>query len=72
VNSFDLLLDISDQVSRDGNEEGLLGLAFDPDYAENGEFFVYYSASDPRRSVLSRFLRGDSGLADPSNEVVIL
>ncbi|MFP6595494.1 MAG: hypothetical protein VB860_11075 [Dehalococcoidia bacterium] len=48
MNSFDLLLDISDQVSRDGNEEGLLGLAFDPDYAENGEFFVYYSASDPR------------------------
>jgi glucose/arabinose dehydrogenase len=72
VKSFDVLLDISDRVSRDGNEEGLLGLAFDPDYAENGEFFVYYSAADPRRSVLSRFLRGDSGSADPSSEVVIL
>ena len=72
VNSFDLLLDISDRVSRDGNEEGLLGLAFDRDYAENGEFFVYYSAADPRRSVPSRFLRGDSGLADMSSEAVIL
>ncbi len=72
VNSFDLLLDISDRVSRDGNEEGLLGLAFDPDYAENGELFVYYSAADPRRSVLSRFLNGDSGHADLSSEVVIL
>lgn len=72
VKSFDLLLDISDRVSRDGDEEGLLGLAFDPDYAENGEFFVYYSAADPLRSVLSRFVTGDSGLADPSSEVVIL
>ena len=64
-------LDISDRVNRGGSEEGLLGLAFDPAFAENGRFFVYYSAAGPRRSVLSRFERvGDS--ANPDSELVIL
>ncbi len=36
-------LDISGKVSLDG-EEGLLGLAFDPNYASNGRFYVYYVA----------------------------
>ena len=50
----DVFLDIQQVVSREGNEEGLLGLAFHPRYRENGEFFVYYSTR-PRASVLSRF-----------------
>ena len=36
-------LDLSDVVSLQG-EEGLLGLAFDPNYATNGRFYVYYVA----------------------------
>src|ERR1700730_17749785 len=28
------------------NEQGLLGLAFDPDYATNGKFYVHYTASN--------------------------
>jgi glucose/arabinose dehydrogenase len=36
-------LDISSSVKTDFLEQGLLGLAFHPDYAENGRFFVYYS-----------------------------
>ena len=72
VEVFDLLLDIGDRVSRRGNEEGLLGLAFDPDFAGNGEFYVYYSAANPRRSVLSRFVIDDTGRADASTESVLL
>jgi len=72
VESFDLLLDIRDRVNRASNEEGLLGLAFDPDYAKNREFYVFYSASGPRRSVVSRFITGEDGRADPSGEAVIL
>lgn len=40
-------LDISDRVvelQEDFDERGLLGLAFHPNYAENGHFYVYYSA----------------------------
>ncbi len=68
----DVFLDISPRVSRRGNEEGLLGLAFDPAFPENGRFYVYYSAASPRRSVLSRFETGANGLGDPASEAVLL
>jgi len=69
-----IFLDITGRVSRGGNEEGLLGLAFDPDYRENGYFYVYYSAADPRRSVLSRFSLGqeNTDVGDPQSEVIIM
>ena len=70
----DLFLDISDRVSRSANEEGLLGLAFDPEYLDNGVFYVYYSAANPRRSVLSRFAGDDSepNRANQASEQMIL
>ena len=68
----DVFLDISARVSRRGNEEGLLGLAFDPGFAENGRFYVYYSAASPRRSVLSRFETGVGGLGNEASESVLL
>jgi uncharacterized repeat protein (TIGR03806 family) len=49
------------RVSRAGNEEGLLGLAFHPHYARNQRFYLYYSAANPRRSVISEFQ------VDPAN-----
>ena len=71
ADSHRVFLDLRDRVSRGGNEEGLLGLAFDPDYQGNGYFYVYYSAAGPRRSVLSRFSALD-GRADPDSERVVL
>ena len=38
-------LDISDRVGNDG-EAGLLSIAFPPDYATSGYFFVYYNHAD--------------------------
>ncbi|MHC4516592.1 MAG: PQQ-dependent sugar dehydrogenase, partial [Planctomycetota bacterium] len=65
---------LSLSVSRAGNEEGLLGLAFDPDYRKNGYFYVYYSASSPRRSVVSRFSvsKTDPNKADQASEKILL
>jgi glucose/arabinose dehydrogenase len=67
-------LDITGRVSDRGSEEGLLGLTFDPEYSRNGYLYVYYSAAQPRRVVVSRFsVSSDSaGAADPGSERVIL
>ena len=66
-----LVLDITDRVSSRRTEEGLLGMAFDPD--DEGYIYVYYSASDPRRSVVSRFtIVADGTGVDASSELVIL
>ncbi|MBT8486416.1 MAG: glucose sorbosone dehydrogenase [Phycisphaerales bacterium] len=67
-------LDIRKRVRMRHNEEGLLALAFDPAYATSGAFYVYYTASSPRRGVLSRFrVSGDDpNAADPASEEVIL
>jgi glucose/arabinose dehydrogenase len=35
-------LDIRDEVGYDGAERGLLSIAFPPDYAQTGRFYVYY------------------------------
>ena len=74
VESAQTFLDIRERVNDAGNEEGLLGLAFDPAFAENGHFYVYYTASRPRRSVVSRFSlsAGDANRADPDSELVFL
>jgi len=76
--SSTVFLDISPKTfsynSEGHNEEGLLALAFHPKFAENGYFFVYYSAARPHRGVLSRFKVGaDNPLrADPKSETVFL
>jgi len=74
ADSYQVFLDIRGLVSDRGNEEGLLGLVFDPDFAVTGAFYVYYTASEPRRSVISRFFvdRTTPDIADPSSEQVIL
>ncbi len=67
-------LDITDRVNDGGNEEGLLGLALDTDFESNGVFYVYYTASGPRRSVISRFTvtDDDPDLADAESEKIII
>ena len=74
VESAETFLDIREHVNDAGNEEGLLGLAFDPAFVENGYFYVNYTASGPRRTVVSRFSvdPADPNRADAGSELVFL
>ncbi len=74
TDSADVFLDITSKVKSDGNEEGLLGLAFHPNYSINGYFFIYYIADSPRRSVISRFSVSETNpnQANISSELVLL
>lgn len=65
-------LDITSRVGWSGNEQGLLGLAFDPSYFTNGRFYVYYTDSSAVIH-LSRFTRSaiNPDLADDSSESIL-
>lgn len=57
------------------NEEGFLGLAFHPDYKNNGHFYVYYTTRrEANLSVISQFTvsKDDPDKADPASEVVLM
>lgn len=53
-----------------GNEQGLLGLAFHPDYASNGFFYVYLT--DPDSHVVRYQVSGLPDLADPASATPVL
>jgi len=55
-------LDITDRTTR-GYEQGLLGLAFEPDYSSSGRFYVFYTHTDGTETI-SRFqVSGDPDVA---------
>ncbi len=66
-------LDIRRQVGSGSSEQGLLGLAFHPRYAENGFFFVNYTDRNGN-TVISRFQVSaeDPDQADPASELRLL
>jgi len=65
-------LDIDDRVGSNGNEQGLLGLAFHPQYAQNGRFFVNYTDNNGD-TVIARFQVSDNpNMADPNSEVKLI
>ena len=55
-------------------EEGLLGLAFHPNYATNGQFFVSYNETDTHDIILARFTvsASDPNQADRNSYVELL
>ena len=64
-------LDVSDLVST-GGERGLLGLAFHPDYASNGRFFVNYTDNRGDTQVVGYTVSSDANAADPASASTIL
>lgn len=65
-------LDIRERVGSVGNEQGLLGLAFHPRYADNRFFYVNYTDLNGD-TVVSRFkVTRNPNRADPFSEKVLL
>ncbi|KRT72115.1 MAG: hypothetical protein XU12_C0025G0005 [Deltaproteobacteria bacterium CSP1-8] len=67
-------LDIRDRVLS-GGEQGLLGLAFSPDYVTNGEFYVNYTRNVnlDGATVIARYrATGNPHVADPASEEILL
>lgn len=69
----DIFLDITSSVDDSGGEEGLLGLAFHPNFIQNGYFFINYTTSQSTTRV-SRFSANSQNQleADPLSELVLL
>jgi glucose/arabinose dehydrogenase len=65
-------LDVSSKTVYDQAERGLLGLAFDPDYATNGFFYIYYTSQPAAAVTISRYsVSANPNIADPNSEVVL-
>ena len=75
-----VFLDISERVSRRGNEEGLIGFAFHPDFKNNGYVFCHYSSDKDRTgknqiasNIIARFkISKDPNVVDHSSEKILL
>jgi glucose/arabinose dehydrogenase len=67
-------LDITDKVTTDGNEQGLLSVAFHPDYKNNEQFFVNYTRQKDGATVVERYTisKDDPDRADDQSGQVIL
>jgi glucose/arabinose dehydrogenase len=66
-------LDVSTIVNTDGLERGLLGLAFHPDYADNGWFFINYTSLNTDDTVARYTVSPDDpNVADPDTDAEIL
>lgn len=73
VSQKKIFLDIVNLATYDG-EMGLLGMAFHPNYASNGYFYVNYNNVNNNKTTISRFSRsaGDPDKADSLSELKIL
>jgi glucose/arabinose dehydrogenase len=64
-------LDVSASISA-GGERGLLGLAFHPDYAQNGRFFVNFTDAAGDTQIVRYTVSGNPDVADPASTETIL
>jgi glucose/arabinose dehydrogenase len=68
-----VFLDLTRLVSTEGTEQGLLSMAFAPDYRRSGRFYVDYTNEDgDTRVVEYRRSKRDETIADPGSAQVIL
>ena len=64
-------LDLQDRVGSNGIEQGLLGLDFHPDYAENGRLFVYFVTKEGNRRLSEFTVASSPQRANPDSERIL-
>ncbi|MGI8951782.1 MAG: PQQ-dependent sugar dehydrogenase [Chitinophagaceae bacterium] len=64
-------LDISNRVYSNGNEQGLLGLAFDPNYSTNGYFYINYINKNQNTTIARFKVSTDPNVADRGSETIL-
>lgn len=66
-------LDIRDKVD-DGGEMGLLGIAFDPNFKENGYFYLNYNKRNPLETIIARFKANSykDTKVSPASETIVM
>lgn len=65
-------LDISGIINSSGGEQGLLGLAFDPNYEASGRFFVVYTITANNAIRLARFnVSSDPDIAETNGTTIL-
>lgn len=65
-------LDIQEKVNSRDSERGLLGLAFHPNYEENGAFYVNYTDRNGDTVVARYLVSEDRNIADPGSQKILL
>lgn len=66
-------LDITNLVDNDSVEEGLVGLAFHPEYPESAYFYVNYTTDSPNRTKIARFTTSaNPDSADENSQFIVM
>jgi len=67
-------LDIDPIVNSSGSEQGLLGLAFHPDYKSNGYFYVNYTDNTGGDTVIARYSvsAANPNVANPASALILM
>jgi len=74
VTASTVFLNITERAISTGTEEGLLGLAFHPEFSSNGYFYLDYTADNPLRTVVARYNvpQSNPDQADKNSEHILL
>ena len=72
-NILSTFINLSSSIASSGNEQGLLGIAFHPNYSENGYFYLNYTNNSGNTEV-RRFTVSDEdpNVADPNSGYLII
>ncbi len=72
TSEFTRFIDLRNKVASSSSETGLLGLAFHPNFEQNGLFYVHYNPTT-RSTRISEFqVSSDPNIADPNSERILI